>query len=163
MHGTARAGLASEHLRRKRDFVIRFGRRGGGALPNVAAATRIAGAGAVTAYRTGEHRHLALEAGQHDLSGVSFRAVLVDPLAGMQLALDVDLHALEQEPLGNISNLLVEDDDAVPSGPFLAFAGCPVGPGFARRPAEADDFAAGLHGADFRVGAQVSDQDDLVD
>src|SRR6185436_8751168 len=53
--------------------------------------------------------------------------------------------------------------DPVPLGLFLAFAGGPVAPGLGGGDPQDGDAVAGAEGADFGVGPEVADQDDLVD
>ena len=65
---------------------------------------------------------LAAETLEHDLRRVLVRAALVLPLAGLELALDVNLGALLQVLLGDLAEVLVVDDDVVPLGAFLALA-----------------------------------------
>ena len=40
-----------------------------------------------------EHRHLTLEAGQHDFRRIAFNAALIGPFPRLELTLDVDLWA----------------------------------------------------------------------
>src|SRR5690606_8846968 len=76
-----------------------------------------------------QHGELAAILLQHD-----FGRVLLDPvllvLAGLQLALDVHGRALLQILLGDLREVLVEDDHAVPLGLFFALARLLVAPGF---------------------------------
>src|SRR5271166_955144 len=153
--------LTSEYLRREWDFIVRT-TSAGSAARQITTATRAISLGTFAGVGTGEHGHLALEAWQHDLRRVVLLRALVCPLAGLQLAFDINLHALRQESLGDVSDRLVEYYDSVPFRAFLALAGCPVTPGFAGGQREADDLAARLGRADFWVLAQVADQDDLV-
>ena len=58
---------------------------------------------------------------------------------------------------------LAEDDDAVPFGTFLVFAGVAVLPGFIGGHGHVDHRAAAGRVLDFRVPAQGADDDCLVD
>ena len=69
-----------------------------------------------------EQHQLAAEALQYDLGRIAVLPGLVGPLAGLDLALEIDLRALAKILLGDAAEILVEDDDAVPFGPFLAVA-----------------------------------------
>ena len=100
---------------------------------------------------------------QHDLGGVAVIAVAVLPFAGLELAFEIDLGALAQILLGDLAQALVEDRDIVPFGLFAPLAGVLVAPAFAGGDAQVGDRAAVLHVADFRVGAEIADQNDLVD
>src|SRR5205807_611791 len=79
-----------------------------------------AAASAATAIEHGQH---GIEALQYDLGRVLVLAGLVLPLPRLQLALDVNLRALLQILFGNPAQALIENDDAVPLGLLLAFAG----------------------------------------
>ena len=71
----------------------------------------------------------AVEEGQHtverrevDLGAVAVRARLVLPLAGGQLALEVDFRAFPQVALGDFAEALIENHQAVPLGAFAKLA-----------------------------------------
>ncbi|CDX36538.1 hypothetical protein MPLA_1840002 [Mesorhizobium sp. ORS 3359] len=110
-----------------------------------------------------EHLQFTAEFLQHDLGRVAVIAGLVLPFAGLQLALDIDLHALLQILLGHLGELVVEDDDIVPLGLFLALARILVAPAFRGGYADVDDRIAGIQAADFWVRPEIADQNDLVD
>jgi len=65
--------------------------------------------------------------------------------------------------LGDPAQILVEDDDPVPLGLFLALAGRLVLPGIGCRDAQISDRPSILGATDFRIGAQIADQDHFVD
>jgi len=88
---------------------------------------------AFAAAATVEHGQLAAEALQHDLRAVAVLAVLVGPLPGLKLALDIDLGALAQVLLGDLRQALVEDHHAVPLGALAPLAGIAVAPGLRGR------------------------------
>src|SRR5262249_9139298 len=73
------------------------------------------------------------------------------PLAGLELALDIDLGALAQVFLGDLDQPLVKDRDAVPLGALLALAGGAVAPVLRGRQPQIGDAGAVLGRADFRV------------
>src|SRR5690606_24672892 len=109
-----------------------------------ALATTTAAAG-----RAVEHRQRAIEAAQHDLGRITVLPVLVLPLAGLELALDVDLAALAQVVLGDVDQPFGEDRAAVPLGPLLPLAGVAVLPLLAGRDAQVAYRAAVLELAHF--------------
>src|SRR5262249_52829289 len=87
----------------------------------------------------------------------------IGPLAGLQGTLDIDLCPLAQIFLGDRDEVVVEDDDAVPLGAFLAFARDPVAPALAGRDVQVGDARAVLSRADLRVAAEITDENHLVD
>src|SRR5205807_706188 len=90
-------------------------------------------AAAAPATRAVEHGERRVEALQHDLGGVFLDALLVGPLARLQLAFKVNLGALFQILLGDLGESFVEDHYAMPLGLFLALAGRLVAPALRRR------------------------------
>ena len=109
-----------------------------------------------------EHLQLAAEFLQHHFRRVAVIAGLVLPFAGLQLTLDIDLHALLQVLLGDLGEIVVEDHDVMPLGLFLALAGILVAPAFGCGDPDVDHRVTGVQPPDFRVGAQIPDQNDLV-
>jgi hypothetical protein len=88
---------------------------------------------------------------------------LVLPLAGAQLAFDVNLRTLAQETFGHAHQTVRLQHDAVPFGAFLALARGAVFPAFAGRDAQIGDAPAALERLDLWIGPQIPDQNDLVD
>src|SRR5512139_336700 len=123
-----------------------------GALVIVAAAARAA---------LVEQHELAAEALQHDLGRIAVLAVIVLPLAGLDLALEIDLRSLAQILLGDAAEILVEDHHAVPFGPLLAVA-VAVLPALRGGDAEVDHLAAAVERARLGVLPEIADQYDLV-
>jgi len=109
----------------------------------------------------------ALAAAQHlhvlgdDVGRVTLDAVLVGVLAGLQAAFDVDRGAL-LEVLAHDLGQAAEERDAVPFGQFLLFAGLAVLRLVRGGDRDVRDGVAARHVADFRVAAEVADDDDLV-
>uniref|UniRef100_A0A0N5A028 PE-PGRS family protein n=1 Tax=Parastrongyloides trichosuri TaxID=131310 RepID=A0A0N5A028_PARTI len=132
-------------------------------VATAAAAVPAAIAAALAVVTTAQHGQLAVEALQHDLGRVFLDALGVGVFAGLQRALDVNGRALLQVVLGHLDDVLVENDDRVPLGLFLALAGGLVAPLLRRGDAQVGDAVAAVQRADFRVLAQVADEDDLVD
>src|SRR4029079_15088537 len=135
---------------------------GGPAGAEIAAG--IIGAKAATA-ATGaavEHGQRRIKALQHHFGRVLLDAALVGPFAGLQRALDVNLGALLQILLGDLAEPLVENHHAVPLGLFLALAGTLVAPALRGRDAQIGDRPPVLCPPDFRILAEISDQDHLV-
>src|SRR5271166_936674 len=110
-----------------------------------------------------EQRQFAAEALQHDFRRVFVGAALVLPLAGLQLALDVDFRALLAVLLRHLAEILVENHDVVPLGAFLALARGFVAPGFGCGEGETHHLVAGIQSADFWILAEIADEDHLVD
>src|ERR1700679_3757284 len=100
-----------------------------------------------------EHGQLAAEVLEHDLGRVFLLAVLVGPFAGLERALDIDLGAFAQVLLGDLGEVLVEDDHAVPLGLLFPLAAGLVAPGLGRGDGKVHDGVAALHTADLRVRA----------
>jgi hypothetical protein len=114
--------LASEHLRREWDLIVRA-TAACSAARQMTTATRAISLGTFAGVGTGEHGHLALKAWQHDLRRVVLLPALVCLLAGLQLTFDIHLHVLRQVALGDVGDqLVVEHYDAVPFRAFLALA-----------------------------------------
>src|SRR5271168_3361605 len=95
-----------------------------------------------------EQLQFAAEALQHDLGRVAVGARLVLPLAGLELALDIDLGALLAVLLRHLAEVLVEDHDVVPLGLFLALARGLVAPGLRGRDREVHHLIAGIEPTD---------------
>lgn len=94
---------------------------------------------------------------------VAIVAVLVLLFAGFQLSFDADLAALLQVLLGHVHEGFVVDRQGMPFRAVLALAGGLVFPALGRGDAQVRDLAAVLEALDFRVLAQIADEDDLVD
>src|SRR5438552_7675582 len=109
-----------------------------------------------------EHGQARVEPLQHHLGRIFLDASLVGPFARLQLALDVNLGALLQILLGDLAEPFIEDDHAVPLGLFLALAGGLVAPAFGGRDAQIGDRPPVLGTPDFRILAEISDQNHLV-
>src|SRR5207253_5547712 len=138
-------------------------RRGAGGTAGAEIAGIVGAEAAATAAAAAiEHGQGRVEALQHDFGRVFLDAALVGPFAGLQRALDVNLGALLQILLGDLAESLVEDHDAVPLGLFLALAGALVAPGLRRRDAQIGDRPPILCPPDFRILAEISDQNHLV-
>ena len=128
--------------------------------------TEIAAATARTRPRaTGpiKQRQLAAKALQHHFGRIAVLARLVLPFARLQRALDENLRALLEILLGDPAQIFIEDDDAMPLGLFLALARGLVLPGLRCRQPQVRHRPAVLGAANFRIGAQIADQDHLVD
>ena len=100
---------------------------------------------------------------QHNLGGIAVIAVIVLPLAGAELAFEIDLAALAEVALGHAGETLGEDRDIVPFRALFLLAGHAILPAFGRRDADIADLAAVLEAFHFRVRPQIADQNDLVD
>ena len=143
--------------------------RAGGAAAAAAAAAEVARAAEAVAIIVAgtaavapvEQHKLAAEALQHHLGRIAVLARLVGPFAGLDLALQIDLRALAQILFGDLAEILVEDDDAVPFGPLLAIA-VAVLPILRRGDAQIDDFTAIVERTRFRIVAKIPDQNNLV-
>src|SRR3954453_1239840 len=134
--------------------------RTGGA--EIAARLVAEAAASPTAATTVQHRQGRVEALQHDFGRVLLDAALVGPFAGLERTLDVNLGALLQILLNNLAQRFGEDHDAVPLGLFLALTGALVAPGFRRGDAQIGDRPPVLCPPDFRILAEISDQDHFV-
>ena len=75
---------------------------------------------------------------------------------------EINLRALLQILLDDLAEPFTEDHHAVPFGLFLALAGGLVAPALRGRDAQIGDRAAVLGAPDFRVRAEIADQNDLV-
>src|SRR5213592_4586654 len=117
---------------------------------------------AATAAAAIEHGQARVEPLQHHLGRVFLDAALVGPFTGLQLALDVNLGALLQILLGDLAEPLIEDDDPVPLGLFLALAGRLVAPAFGGRHVQIGYWPPILGPPNLRVLAEISDQNHLV-
>ena len=90
-----------------------------------------------------KHRQDAAKA-DRNLGGVSVVAVLILPLAGLELSLDVDLAALFEEAFHHADKAIILDDNRVPFGALLLFAAGLVLPAFGRSDAKVGDAPAVL-------------------
>src|SRR5215216_4300472 len=109
-----------------------------------------------------EHGQGRVEALQHDFGRILLDSALVGPFARLQRALDVHLGALLQILLDNLAKRFGEDHDAVPLRLFLTLAGALVAPGLRRRDAQIGNRPPVLCPPDFRILAEVADQNHLV-
>src|SRR4051794_4358704 len=168
----AREVLATDPSRNnsERDVVVHVAAAGAGgdrAARRRAAAAEIA-AGILSAKAPAapaaalEHGQVRVESLQHHFGRVFFDAALIGPFARLQLALEVNLGALLQVLLGDLAQSFIEDHDPVPLGLFLALAGRLVAPAFRGGHAQIGDRPAVLGPPDFRVLAEISDQNHLV-
>src|SRR5579862_85321 len=155
----ARAGASAS---RRRDFA-RWPRRAEitarviGAEIAATAAARTRATGAV------EQRQLAAKPLQHHFGRVAVLARLILPFARLQRALDENFRALLEILLGDPAQILIENDDAMPLGLFLALARGLVLPGLRGGKAQIRHRPAVLGATNFRIGAQIADQNHLVD
>src|SRR4051794_39282375 len=141
----------------------RAGVRGRGAVAGVAAEIlRRSDLGPAALARAAQERELAAEAGQHHLRGGALLPALVGPLAGLELALDVDRAALAQVARGDVRQVLVEDHHAVPLGPLARVARLAVLPAFRGGDPQVDDLLVALAVAHLGVPPEVAHQDPLV-
>src|SRR4051795_11774355 len=99
---------------------------------------------------------------QHHLRGVALLPALVGPLAGLELALDVDRAALAQVALGDVRQVLVEDHHAVPLGPLARVARLAVLPALRGGDPQVDDLLVALAVAHLGVPPEIAHQDHLV-
>src|SRR5580698_520105 len=153
-----RSGHGSS-ARRRRDLAGRARRAeiAAAGFVHVAAAASTRAAGAI------EQGQFAAKVLQHDFGGIAVLSGLVLPFARLQRALDVNLRALLEILLGDPAQILIEDDDAVPLGLFLALARGLVLPGLRCGQPQVRHRPAVLGATNFRIGAQIADQDHLVD
>src|ERR1019366_8448647 len=142
----------------------RTARRGAGrtAGPEIAAGIIGPDIAATAAAAAIEHGQRRIEPLQHHFSRVFFDAGLVGPFARLQLAFDVNLGALLQILLGDLAEPFVEDDDPMPLGLFLALAGRLVAPAIGGRHAQIGNRPPILGPPNFRILAEISDQNHLV-
>src|SRR6185369_10297438 len=82
-------------------------------------------------------------------------------LARNHLAFEIDARAFLKELLGDLGDVLVKDDDAMPIG-ALALLAVAVGPPLVGGDAEGCDLIAVLRAAHFRIAAEVADEDGFV-
>ena len=161
--GSRRRGRANRPLgrrRRRRRALSRRTRLAEVAAPPAAAIADLPAFAALAP--SIEHLQLAAELLQHHLRRVPVLAALVLPFPRLQLALDIDLHALLQVLLGHLGEVVVEDDDVVPLGLFLAVARILVAPALRGGDAQIDDRIAGVQPAHLGIGSQIAHQNDLV-
>src|ERR1700733_2820688 len=153
-----RSGHGSS-ARRRRDLAGRARRA------EIAAAgfVHVAAAASARAPRAIEQRQLAAKVLQHDFGGIAVLTGLILPFARLQRALDVNLRALLEILLGDPAQVFIEDDDAMPFGFFAPLAGTLVLPGFRSGEPQICDRPPVLGATDFGIGAQIADQDHLVD
>src|SRR5262249_18616721 len=109
-----------------------------------------------------EHGQLAAEALEDDLGRIALRPGLVGPFAGLQRTFDIDLAALAQILFRDLRQPLVEDHHTVPFGLLAALAAVLVAPVLRGGDREIDDLQAVLGAADFRIAAEIADENDLV-
>src|SRR5580698_5005291 len=112
---------------------------------------------------TVEQGQLAAKTLQHHLGRVAVLAGLILPFSRLQRAFDENLRAFLKVLLGDPAQILVEDDDAVPFGFLTPLAGRLVFPRIRSRDAQIGNRPAVLGAADFRIRAEIADQDNFVD
>ena len=120
-------------------------------------------AAAATARWSIQHRQRAAHARNNHFRGVTIITVAVLPFAGAQAAFDINLAPFFQEAFDHADQAVTVDGYAVPFGALFAFTGGAIFPLFRRRNAQIGDFAAILERLNFRIGAKIADQNDLVD
>ena len=101
----------------------------------VIAAAAITATAAATATGRIKHRHDAGEPLQNDFCGIFLDTVVTSPFPGLKTALKVDLGALLEVFLSDVSQPFVEDHDTVPLGLLATLARLLVPPLFGRRDA----------------------------
>src|ERR1700689_3220195 len=141
----------------RRDLARRAGRAEFAGIICIAATARRTAAGAV------EQCQLATETLQHHFGRVAVLTGLVLPFARLQRAFDENLRTLLEILLGDPAQILIEDDNAVPFGFFAPLAGRLVFPGFRSGETQIRNRASVLGATNFRIRAQIADQDHLVD
>ena len=109
-----------------------------------------------------EHGERTVEAAEHHFRRVALGTLLIGPLAGPELALEVHLRPLAQILLGDLAQALGEDDDTVPFGSFTALAGVAIAPSLCRGNGKVHDRLAIIHVPHVGVAPEIADQDDLV-
>ena len=135
----------------------------GAAAGVIATAAKVSATATAAAFAaTIKHGQRRVEALKNDFRRVTIIAVLVLPFAGLQRAFDVELGALLDVLLNDLAKAFIEDDDRVPFGLFFALARIAVTPAFRRRNAQVGDWSAVLRAANFRISADISDQNNLV-
>ena len=92
---------------------------------------------------------------------VALLAILVGPFAGTDAALDINLRAFFQILTTDLGQL-AEEGNAVPLGQFLLLAGRLVLPVFTGRDRDVAHRFAARRVTNFRVLAQIADDDCLV-
>src|SRR5215472_11552713 len=100
-----------------------------------------------------EHGELAAVALEDDLGRVALLPGIVGPFARLKRAFEINLGALLEVLLDHLDEALVEDDDAVPLGLFLALAAGLVAPAVRSRDRQIGDAEPILGRADFRITA----------
>src|SRR5262245_39570887 len=110
-----------------------------------------------------EHGQRAVKALQYDFGGITVLAILTLPLAGLQLAFDVNFGPLLEVLLGHPAEPLVEDHHRVPLGLLAPLAARLVAPGLGGGNAQVGDRSAVLRTTDLGISAEIADQDDFVD
>jgi len=126
------------------------------------AATVIVVSIAPAALTGGEVLDLSAECRNDNFGRIPIVAVIVLPLAGLKITLDVDLIALLDVLLDEASSGLVEDRNGVPFGLLLALTGAFVTPGLTGRDPKVHDLSAVVEAPALGVSPDVADKDDLV-
>src|SRR5690606_34764052 len=103
---------------------------------------------------TAQQRQIAREGTQHDLGRIAVLAGLILPVAGFQLALDIDGRSLAQILLGDFRERFREDRDRMPIGALLALARRAIAPGLGGGDAQIADLAAIGEAAHLGVAAE---------
>src|SRR3546814_5425552 len=96
-----------------------------------------------------EQHQFAAELLQHDLGAELLRTGLVGPLAGLDLAFEIDLRALAQIAGRDLAKPPVADHHPVPFGALLALS-AGVLPVLRRGDAKVDDLRSDEHPSDLR-------------
>src|SRR6266568_1221578 len=154
----------------ERNLVVEIGTRRAPLRPRAAAAAAITAAligaprrSAATLAAAVEHGQLTAEALEHHLGRVFLDPRLVGPFARLQCALDIDLRALLEILLRYVDEVLIEDDDPVPLRTLLALAGILVAPALRGGERQIGNAGAVLSRANFRIAAEIADENDFVD
>lgn len=105
-----------------------------------------------------EHLHLFGD----DFGRVTVLAVLALPLARADAAFDIDRRTLLQVFADDFRQT-AEERDAMPLGHFLEIAARLVLVAIGRRETDVRNRVAARQVTDFRIGAEIADEDDLVD
>src|SRR6185437_5971566 len=163
---------ATRLVQSERNIIIHVAVAGAGGGDRAARRTRrstgaevasgIVGANPAATAAAIQHGQVRVEALQHHFGRVFFGAALVGPFAGLQLAFNVNLGTLFQILPGNLAEPFVEDHDPMPLGLFLALAGRLVAPVLGGRNAEICNRPSVLGAPDFRILAEISNQNHLV-
>src|SRR5262245_32203021 len=109
-----------------------------------------------------EQDKLRIEGLQHYFGGILVLARLVLPFARLQGALEIDLRALLQIFLSDPAQAFVEDRNAMPFDLFTRFSSAFVGPFLRRRHVQVGNRPTVPRVADFRILAEIGDEDHLV-